>query len=1190
MSLATRRSSRNKTTPVSYSDSLPVKRTRAQRNVKSGKSNKKSNIKKGTQRQLRSSTRTRTLKKPRYADFSSEESDVSAEMNEDDMDIDVPSSSFSSVSLSEESFEEKKPVKKPVKKSVKNAKNTKKIESFSQEDSEESYSFSNEESIEDKKEVEKILGMKKDEDETTFLIKYKGESYLHTEWITEGHLYSIVPKSRVSRFLKGWLPKKVYYNPNFEKIERVISYRKKGEEGEYLVKFHSLEYKDCCWEPEPFVRENYPELVQHFESRTYPSKEEIKQCSITTPRSSVQFDEDMQMPEFNNGYNLRDYQEIGFKWLVYSWYNNRNTILADEMGLGKTIQGLSMFHWLSQNGVRGPFLVVAPMSVLEQWQREIHDWTHLNAVIYHGTKESREQIIKSEFFFDDKNRKDQKLRNLYKFNVLITSYDYAKTDKLNVLNKIFWKYIIIDEAHALKNAKAKLFTSLKNFQHDHCLLLTGTPIQNDTSELWTLLNFIDSENFSSLSTFSEKYGTLNTKEQIDELQEVLNPYMLRRLKEDVAKSIPSKVESVIQVHLTVVQKKFIRALLDGNKSFLCQGADMHNRPSLMNILLQQRKVCNHPFLLKSAEENITRNMDKEEKENSIVTSSAKMVLLDKLLHKLHKEKSKVLIFSQLTSMLDIIEDFMNMRDFSYERLDGSVNRIDRQNAIDRFNYYDDSFAFLLSTKAGGLGLNLTAANTVIIYDSDWNPQNDLQAMARCHRIGQTKNVAIYRFLTSGTYESKMFDVASKKLGLNNALLGNAFGSKKNVNLEADDVENLLKNGVYDLYQMNEEEEKEKENVMMDEDIESILSRASTLTYEEGKPKFTFSNVSFVPEVNTADVGIDDSDFWAKVLPNFANAKELMKSIRNGTISNDEAVKAKFFEEVDKITDNIIYNPEEKSLYSMKKALGELTELYTEIELSKIFTREEKYIARKKRNEIRKMTQGGSQLRAASKSNKNSFSSLRLKTLGAMFDYSGQAKRTKKEKKEKVEFLDDEWNNNEFSKLKRSLLKLGFGRWEEIIHDSGLKRDIEEVRFMSENYVSQLFALENLPEEEREKITEKMKKEFDKEKAKKKSNKKSEKFSKPAEYGIEFLDKAIEYTSQGESEAIFKTLKENGLEAPKFAKKRVPDSDGYLIKYTQFPRQVITEENCQESFEIKAGKKFTIKFTVPGFLHVTILIF
>ena len=170
--------------------------------------------------------------------------------------------------------------------------------------------------------------------------------------------------------------------------------------------------------------------------------------------------------------------------------------------------------------------------------------------------------------------------------------------------------------------------------------------------------------------------------------------------------------------------------------------------------------------------------DEEEKEEALVTSSSKMVLLDKLLVKLKKESAKVLIFSQMTRMLDIIEDFMTMRNYSYERLDGSVNRIDRQNAIDRFNVYDESFVFLLSTKAGGLGLNLTSANTVIIYDSDWNPQNDLQAMARCHRIGQTQNVSIYRFLTSNTYESKMFEVASKKLGLNKAILENAFGNHK----------------------------------------------------------------------------------------------------------------------------------------------------------------------------------------------------------------------------------------------------------------------------------------------------------------------------------------------------------------------------------------------------------------------------
>lgn len=257
--------------------------------------------------------------------------------------------------------------------------------------------------------------------------------------------------------------------------------------------------------------------------------------------------------------------------------------------------------------------------------------------------------------------------------------------------------------------------------------------------------------------------------------------MLRRLKEDVEKNLAPKEETIVEVELTNIQKKYYRAILERNFVFLAKGA--HSLPNLMNTMMELRKCCNHPYLITSAEEKILQDW-KIEKNNyehlfqTLVTSSGKLVLVDKLLPKLKANGHKVLIFSQMIRVLDILEDYLAHKKYPYERIDGRIRGNLRQEAIDRFSKPDsDRFVFLLCTRAGGLGINLTAADTVIIFDSDWNPQNDLQAQARCHRIGQKKSVKVYRLITRNTYEREMFDRASLKLGLDKAVL-QSMGTKE----------------------------------------------------------------------------------------------------------------------------------------------------------------------------------------------------------------------------------------------------------------------------------------------------------------------------------------------------------------------------------------------------------------------------
>jgi chromodomain-helicase-DNA-binding protein 7 len=243
-------------------------------------------------------------------------------------------------------------------------------------------------------------------------------------------------------------------------------------------------------------------------------------------------------------------------------------------------------------------------------------------------------------------------------------------------------------------------------------------------ELWTLLHFIEPSAFPSLDEFNSQFGVLEKNEQVKELQERLSPFLLRRMKEDVARNIPPKEETVIQVELTSLQKQFYRAVYEKNRAFLYKGCKGNNVPHLLNVVMQLRKVCSHPFLLPGVEDQVTAgSQSAAESLKALVSASGKLVLCDKLLPKLQAGGHKVLIFSQMKMILDLLEYYCKLKGYAFERLDGSIRGNDRQAAIDRFSRPDsEGFIFMLSTRAGGLGINLVAADTVIIFDSDWNPQ------------------------------------------------------------------------------------------------------------------------------------------------------------------------------------------------------------------------------------------------------------------------------------------------------------------------------------------------------------------------------------------------------------------------------------------------------------------------------------
>lgn len=613
-----------------------------------------------------------------------------------------------------------------------------------------------------------------------------------------------------------------------------------------------------------------PKKIEDFVRWKDPPDEDWTETPRPKKNEWVEFKES---PAYKNGNTLRPYQLEGVNWLNFSWFNKRNCLLADEMGLGKTIQSLAWIHSIFEYGIRGPFLVIAPLSTIPNWQREFELWTDMNVIVYHGSQTSRNMIQEYEMYF--KNEEGERRDDLYKMEVLITTYECIITDIMD-LKDISWRACVIDEAHRLKNQNCKLLEGLKLLEIEARLLLSGTPLQNNITELFSLLSFLEPLQFNSIAEFNKDFGDMQNEGQVVKLQALLKPLMLRRMKEDVEKSLKPKEETIVEVELTNIQKKYYRGILEKNFSFL-QKSGANNVPSLMNTMMELRKCCIHPYLLNGAEDQIqgdymARKNDFSDEDDlyfkALVHASGKMVLLDKLLPKLKTNGHRVLIFSQMVKMLDILEDYLIRRKYPFERIDGRIRGNLRQAAIDRYCRPDsDRFVFLLCTKAGGLGINLVAADTCIIYDSDWNPQNDLQAQARCHRIGQTKMVKIYRLVTKNTYEREMFDRAGLKLGLDKAVLQSMNTDLKDgaktlggaAALTKQEVEDLLKKGAYGAL-MDDENAGDK---FCEEDIEDILlKRSQVITHAEEKGS-TFSKATFSSADTDKDISIDDPDFWKK---------------------------------------------------------------------------------------------------------------------------------------------------------------------------------------------------------------------------------------------------------------------------------------------------------------------------------------
>lgn len=738
------------------------------------------------------------------------------------------------------------------------------------------------------------------EDDKEYLIKWADCSYAHCEWkpgpwvhgVTNGPMRIAFGKRNDGENLLPKFDEKDAIPEDFLLADVILDVRFKGKFkfhskeddlrktyliDQVLVKFQGLDYSEVVWDEPPAFDESssrwrefitaYKEFLngKYFTADTPVNiKERLRRFRELDFAEKIEFDDgthgSTEQPKALTK-TLMKYQIRGLNWLLHNFWKQRSAILADEMGLGKTIQVISLISAVALQGPRAwPFLVVVPNSTCPNWRREIKQWApDLRVVTYHGGREPQKLAYQYELFPNG-------VREM-KAHVVVMSYDSAQDPETrNLFKHVNWVGLIVDEGQRLKNDENLLYGALRAMRVPWRLLLTGTPLQNNKRELFNLLQFIDpSKNASRLD---EEYSEL-TAENIPQLQDMIRPYFLRRTKAGVLKFLPPMAQIILPVTMSVVQEKLSRSILSKNPDliraiFAKSKIKSTERSSLNNILMQLRKCLSHPFIYSDAVED--KNVDGEMMHRNLVSASSKLVLLEQMLPKLKERGHRVLLFSQFLGMLDIIEDFLNGMGLKFQRLDGSISSLEKQKRIDAYNDPESEyFAFLLSTRAGGVGINLATADTIIILDPDFNPHQDIQALSRAHRIGQKKTVLCFQLMTKGTVEEKIMQIGRKKMSLDHALIETLDRREDD---PGEDLESILKHGAEALFSDNDKEVIKYDSAAIDK----LLDRSQIKKTDDEEPNETsFSHARVwenkagqltddiqVDENPTLDVGVWDA--------------------------------------------------------------------------------------------------------------------------------------------------------------------------------------------------------------------------------------------------------------------------------------------------------------------------------------------
>ena len=736
-----------------------------------------------------------------------------------------------------------------------------------------------------------------DEDDKAYLVKWEGMSYFRAAWMPGAWVWGVTQPSMRKAFAKredSFHPKMrtedaipedylradvvldIKYTSYVDIRTEEIDKARIREVDKALIKYKGLGYEDAVWEapPSPEDGDRWTDFVTAYNDWVLgryvkvPSRDPLRKRLDKARTQDFAKLEKTTQPEIMQGGELMNYQIEGLNWLYFKWFTQKNAILADEMGLGKTIQIIGFLATLVADWNCFPFLVVVPNSTCPNWRREIKRWApSLRVVAYYGSKQSRDLTFKHELFSE--RSKDLKC------HIVVTSYDTAADDDCRkFFRSVPWQGLVVDEGQRLKNEKSLLYSALGALKAPFKILLTGTPLQNNARELFNLLQFLDDSH--DAAQLEEEFAELD-QEKITKLHDMIRPFFLRRTKAQVLTFLPPMAQIILPTTMTIVQKKLYRTILAKNpdlmKAIFSHEATLGKgeRATLSNILMQLRKCLCHPFVYSNSIEE--RTHDHALSHRNLVDASSKLKLLELLLPKLRERRHRVLIFSQFLEMLDIVEDFLDGMELRYQRLDGSINALSKQKRIDEFNAPDSPlFAFLLSTRAGGVGINLATADTVIILDPDFNPHQDIQALSRAHRIGQHKKVLCFQLVTRDSAEERIMQMGRKKLALDHVLIQEMDADDADQN----DLVSVLRHGANKIFDDENDEDIvydgtsvdrlldrshiENTQIGVDKSAESQFSTARVWANDSAALTDTIGDEAAPQEQNAPDPGV-----WANIL-------------------------------------------------------------------------------------------------------------------------------------------------------------------------------------------------------------------------------------------------------------------------------------------------------------------------------------